>query len=454
MKNEAPDLGKGKIGSLMVKLALPSIIAQLVNLLYNMVDRIYIGHIPENGDMALTGLGLCFPILMMVSAFASLIGFGGAPRVAINMGKGMNEKAEEIVGNCITALVIIAIVLTVITQISAVPLLRIFGASDVTLPYAESYLRIYLLGSICVLVSIGMNPFINAQGFSKIGMKTVVIGAICNIVLDPIFIFKFGMGVKGAALATIISQGVSMIWVMNFLTGSKTKIRIKRENLRVRKEVLLPVLALGIAPFVMNLTESAINIAFNMSLSKYGGDLAVGAMTILASIMQFMFIPSQGLTQGAQPIMSFNYGAGNTERVKATFRLLLKCCLIYSMTFVLMIELFPEVFVRLFHDKSMELINLTTWALRVYMSGCCILGVLSAVQSAFMALGQAKMSLFVACSRKLIFLIPLIFVLPHFFENKVFAIFLAEPVADVMAVIIASVLFAANIDKILQTKAK
>lgn len=448
--NNAPNLGEGKIGSLLVKLALPSIVAQLVNLLYNMVDRIYIGHIPKTGDLALTGLGLCFPVLMMVTAFAALIGFGGAPRIAIYMGKGEDEKAEEIMGNCTTAMVITAIVLTIVTELVSVPILRAFGASASTLPYALSYLRIYVLGTICVLIAVGMNPFITTQGFSQIGMKTVLIGAVCNIVLDPILIFGFHMGVEGAALATIISQGVSAVWVIRFLTGTKTKIRIKRKHLHLRAEVILPVLALGVAPFVMNITESAINVAFNSSLSRYGGDIAVGAMTILASVMQFLFIPAQGLTQGAQPIISFNYGAGKIERVKKTYHLLIRCCLIYTLVFCVVIELFPGVFVRLFNNNSPELIATTTWALRVYMAGAGIFGIQSAIQSTFMALGQAKLSLFIACMRKLILLIPLIYILPNFFSDKVFAVFMAEPVADVLSVLIASALFAMNINKILE----
>lgn len=447
--NKAPNLGEGKIGPLLTKLALPSIVAQLVNLLYNMVDRIYIGHIPKVGGLALTGLGLCFPILMMVTAFAALIGFGGAPRVAIHMGRDENEKAEEIVGNCTTAMILVAIVLTIVTEIAAVPILRIFGASDSTLPYALSYLRIYIIGTICVLISVGMNSFITTQGFSKIGMKTVLIGAVCNIILDPILIFGFNMGVQGAALATIISQGVSAVWVLLFLTGHKTKIRIKKQYLHIRKEVILPVLALGVAPFVMNLTESAINVAFNSSLSRYGGDIAVGAMTILASVMQFLFIPVQGFTQGAQPLLSFNYGAEKMDRVKQTIRMMMLVCTAYTLIFCGLIELFPEFFVRLFNNNSPELIATSTWALRIYMAGTCIFGIQMAVQQTFMSLGQAKLSLFIACMRKLILLLPLIYIMPMFMADKVFAVFLAEPVADVLSVVIATTLFVMNINKIL-----
>ncbi|MDD3402818.1 MAG: MATE family efflux transporter [Hespellia sp.] len=450
--NQEPNLGEGKIGTLMVKLALPAIVAQLVNLLYNMVDRIYIGHVPEVGSLALTGLGLCFPILMIVTAFSSLIGFGGAPRIAIFMGKGQNDKAEEIVGNCTSAIVISALLITIIMEILAVPMLNLFGASESTLPYALSYLRVYLVGSVCVLVAVGMNPFITTQGFSKTGMKTVLIGAALNIILDPIFIFGFQMGVQGAALATILSQSVSAVWVIRFLVGKKTKIKIKKEHLKIKASVIFPVLALGVSPFVMMLTESALNIAFNASLSRYGGDIAVGAMTILASVMQFLFIPVQGLTQGTQPIISFNYGSGQIERVRKAYRRLIVCSLTYTLVFWGIIELFPETFVRIFNNNSPELIATTTWALRVYMGAAGIFGIQMAVQQIFMALGQAKISLFIACLRKIILLIPLIYILPLLLEDKVFAIFLAEPVADLLSVVIASLLFVTNIGKILGKK--
>lgn len=447
------NLGEGKIGLLLFKLAVPAIVAQMVNMLYNMVDRIYIGHIAESGALSLTGLGLCFPVIMMIGAFSSLIGFGGGPQVAIWMGKQDKEQAEKILGNCFTTLIILALLLTVFFEITAVPILKLFGASADTLPYALSYLRIYVLGTICVMIAIGMNPFINTQGFSKDGMKTVVIGAVCNILLDPIFIFAFGMGVQGAALATVISQGVSAIWVLRFLFGKKTIIKIKKENLMPKAKVMLPVLALGVSPFIMSATESVLNIAFNMSLSKYGGDVAVGAMTILSSISQLQFMPVQGLAQGAQPITSYNYGAGNTERVKKTYRLLTLCCFAYTMAFWALAELFPGAFVRIFNN-SPELLETTTWALRIYLAASGVFGLQSAVQQTFIALGQAKISLFIACLRKIILLIPLIYILPMFFADKVFAVFLAEPVADLISVITAVTLFTINIPKILKTAEK
>ncbi|HCT89867.1 MAG TPA: MATE family efflux transporter [Lachnospiraceae bacterium] len=443
------NLGKDPVGPLLMKLAIPTIIAQLVNLLYNLVDRIYIGHIPEVGGMALTGLGLCFPVIMMITAFSSLIGAGGAPRSAIYMGKGDMDSAEHILGNCTAMLLGISVALTAVLEMSGPAILRMFGASDNTFPYAISYMRIYVFGTVCVMMTLGLNMFVTTQGFSKISMMTVLIGAILNIILDPIFIFAFGMGVQGAALATIISQGVSALWVLRFLTGPKTKLRIRVGKMHVKRTVILPVMALGIAPFIMNITESLLNVAFNSSLSKFGGDAAVGAMTILSSIMQLQFLPVQGLGQGAQPLISFNYGAGNISRVKKTFRILLVSSLIYTLVFWGFVELFPGVFVRLFNNNSPELISLTKWALRIYMGATGLFGIQMAVQQTFMALGQAKLSLLIACLRKVILLIPLIYILPLFFSDKVFAVFLAEPVADLLSIITAGTLFAVNINKIL-----
>lgn len=444
-------LGEGSVGKLMLRLAVPTIVAQLVNLLYNMVDRIYIGHIPGNGDLALTGLGLCFPIIMIVTAFANLIGGGGAPRIAIHMGRGEKEEGEKIIGSGVAALVVIAIAITVTLEIFGAPVLRLFGASESTLPYALSYLRIYVAGTLFVLLALGLNPYITTQGFSKDAMKTVLIGAVCNIILDPIFIFVFKMGVAGAALATIISQGISAMWVVLFLTGKRTNLKIKKRYLRLDTKVLLPVLALGVSPFIMTATESAINICFNMSLAEYGGDVAVGALTILSSIMQLQMLPVQGLAQGAQPIISYNYGAQKVDRVKKAFRVLLIFSLVYTLVFWAAVQLAPGMFVSIF-NKSPELYETATWALRIYMSATGIFGIQMAVQQTFVALGQAKLSLFIACLRKIILLIPLIFILPQFFADKVFAVFLAEPVSDFVSVMVAGTLFAININKILKEK--
>lgn len=448
------NLGEGSVGKLLLKLAFPAIIAQMVNMLYNMVDRIYIGHIPEIGDLALTGLGLCFPVIMIISAFSSLIGSGGAPRAAIYMGKGRPEEGEKILGNCVASLLFIALTLTVLLEIFGEKILFLFGASENTIVYALPYMRIYVAGTIFVMISLGLNAFITTQGFANVAMKTVMIGAVCNIVLDPVFIFLFDMGVEGAALATVIAQGVSAMWVIRFLTGEKTKLRIRKENLRIQPQIMLPVLALGVAPFIMSSTESILNIAFNSSLSKYGGDVAVGAMTILSSILSLMFMPAQGLAQGAQPIISYNYGAGKMERVRKAYKILITTCFSYTMIFWIFLNLFPEFFVRLFNSSSPELVEKTVWALGIYMAGSGVFGIQSGVQQTFVALGQAKFSLFIACLRKIILLIPLIYILPAFMEDKIFAVFLAEPVADFISVSVAASLFFLNINKILSKTAR
>lgn len=448
-KKETTDLGKDSLGRLLLKLAIPAILAQLVNMLYNIVDRIYIGHIPGEGALALTGLGLCFPIIMLVMAFSGLVGMGGAPRAAIYMGKGEVEKAENILGNCVTMLTGVSVILTAVFLIFGENLLYLFGASETTMPYALPYMRIYVCGTIFVQFALGLNSFITTQGFATISMTTVIIGAALNIILDPIFIYAFGMGVEGAALATIVSQAVSALWVVRFLCGKKTKLRIQKKNLRLKKEFILPVLALGISPFVMQSTESLINISFNSSLSKYGGDMAVGAMTILSSVMQLVWLPLSGLTQGAQPIISYNFGAGNIQRVKKTFRMLLVCALGFSFLMGSVIMLFPEVFVNIFNKDSQELFEITVWAMRIFMAGTIILGIQSACQQTFLALGQAKISLVLACLRKIILMIPLIFILPHLCRDKVFGVFLAEPVSDVIAVLVTATTFAIAFPRIL-----
>ena len=449
--NQSSELSRAPVGKLLFKLAIPAITAQLINMLYNLVDRIYIGHIAEVGDVALTGVGVTLSVILLISASASLVGMGGAPQAAIKMGEGNNQYAEKILGNCTALMVVMSLVLTTLFMLFKKPILLAFGASSVTLPFAIDYITIYLIGTISVQISLGLNMFISSQGFAKTSMSTVLIGAIINIILDPIFIFVFNMGVTGAALATIISQTVSALWVLRFLTGNKTIIKIRKENLRIQKEVILPIVALGVAPFIMQATEAAISICFNTSLLKYGGDVAVGAMTILMSIMQLVMLPIQGLTQGAQPIISFNFGARKMDRVKKTFYLLLACCLMYTFVFALCIQFMPEIFVRLFTNKE-SLIELACWAIKIYMFGTAIFSIQIACQQTFVALGQAKISLFLACLRKLILLIPLIFILPNFFSDKVFAIFLAEPVSDIIAVMVTGTLFALKFNKILSQK--
>ena len=434
------NLGEEPIGRLLMTLAVPAITSQLVNALYNMVDRMYIGHIPKIGSTALTGVGVCFPLIMIISAFASLIGMGGAPRASIYMGKKDNKTAEKIMGNCFTALVIIAVILTAVVLLFQEPLLYLFSASRETIGYAKEYMSIYAVGTIFVQLTLGMNAFISAQGFSKISMLTVVIGAVTNIVLDPVFIFLFDMGVAGAALATILSQALSAVWAVWFLCGKKTVLRLKKENLRIRLPLLMPCVGLGVAPFVMQSTESILLLCFNSSLLKYGGNLAVGAMTILSSVMQFAMLPLQGLTQGGQPIISFNYGAGNMARVKKAFQIQTVCCFTFAFVLWAAVELAPGLFVAVFTNDP-QLAELTKWALRIYMACVLLMGIQISCQQSFIALGNSRVSAFLAIFRKIIVLIPLIYILPMLLEDKVFAVFLAEPVADAVAVTTTSALF-------------
>lgn len=437
-------LGTEPIGGLLAKLALPTVAAQLINMLYNIVDRIYIGHIPGEGAMALTGVGVCMPIIMVVSAFASLVGYGGSPRASIYMGKNDQKTAESILGNCFALLVLISLGLTAVLLAWSRPLLLTFGASENTIGYAVSYMNIYACGTLFVQLTLGMNAFITAQGFAKTGMLSVLIGAVCNIVLDPVFIFVFDMGVPGAALATILSQAVSCIWVLAFLFGKKTVLRIRRENLRLSAPVILPCVALGLATFIMQTSESILSVCFNSSLLKYGGDIAVGAMTILSSVMQFAMLPLQGLGQGAQPIISYNYGAGNGKRVKDAFFLLLKCSVIYSLLLWLSVELAPHLFAGIFTSNP-ELVEFSSGALRIYMAGMFLFGVQMACQMTFNSLGNAKASIAVAVVRKFVLLIPLIYAMPLLFssspEAQTRAIYMAEPIADILAVTFTATLF-------------
>lgn len=447
MQNDKSFLGKEPVGRLLFQLAIPTVMAQIINMLYNVVDRIYIGHIPGSGALALTGVGVCMPIILIVSAFASMVGSGGAPRATIAMGKNEEDQAEQILGNCVTLQLIISVILTTVLLTFGRQILLAFGASENTIEYACAYLNIYAIGTIFVQLTLGMNTFITAQGFAKIGMLSVLIGAVANIVLDPIFIFKFGMGVRGAGLATVISQAMSCTWVMAFLLGKKTYLRIKRRNMRLKKNVVVPTLTLGLAAFIMQSSESIISVCFNSSLLRYGGDLAVGAMTILTSVMQFAMLPLQGLGQGAQPIISYNYGAHNAKRVKETFGLLVKVNLCYSIILWLCVQLFPGTFVSMFTSDA-QLLTFGKSALRIYMAVMFVFGIQVACQLTFSALGNAKASIMVAVMRKFILLIPLIYLLPHLFaKNPLMAVYLAEPVADTLSVIFASTLFAFQFKK-------
>lgn len=441
MENDKSFLGTEPIGKLLLRLAVPTVAAQIINMLYNIVDRIYIGHIPEIGALALTGVGVCMPLIMIVSAFAALVGNGGAPRATIYMGKEDKASAEKTLGNCFLVQIIISIILTIVLLVWNRDFLLAFGASENTIGYAVDYMNIYALGTIFVQLTLGMNAFITAQGFAKTGMLSVLIGAVANIILDPIFIFGFGMGVQGAALATIISQALSCIWVVSFLFGKKTYLKIKKTNIGLDPKIIFPSLSLGLSFFIMQASESVISICFNSSLLKYGGDIAVGAMTILTSVMQFAMLPLQGLGQGAQPIISYNYGAGNADRVKGAFKLLLKCSMCYSTLLWACIMLFPQLFAAMFTTDA-ELISFTKNALRIYMAVMFIFGIQMACQMTFTSLGNAKASIIVAVMRKFILLIPLIYIMPHIFtSNQTMAVYMAEPVADVIAVTFTAILF-------------
>lgn len=433
-------LGIMDIKKLFLSMAFPAIIGQLVSLIYNLVDRIYIGHIPEIGGDALAGVGVTAPIIIIISAFAYLIGAGGAPLASISMGQGNEKHGERIMGNAFFSLVVISFLITGFILVCMDKILFAFGASEVTYVYAKEYLTLYTFGTIFVMITLGMNSFITAQGFAKTAMLTVSIGALINIVLDPIFIFLLKMNVRGAALATIISQGISAIWVMKFILGKETILKLEKKNFKIDKGIMSKTIQLGMSPFVMNVTESFIMIAFNTSLLKFVGDAAVGAMTILSSCMMIVFLPLSGLTQGSQPIMSYNFGARNRERVKESFKILLISCFGYATTMFVLFQLFPGVFARFFTSNP-DILTLATRGLRIYMGGIFAMGVQIACQQTFISMGNAKTSLFLAVLRKIILLIPLIYILPMFFQDKFFAVLLAEPVSDIIASIVTAITF-------------
>lgn len=448
--DEKAFLATDPLGKLLLRLALPTVAAQLINMLYNIVDRIYIGHIPETGALALTGVGVCLPLIMIVSAFAALVGNGGAPRATIAMGQGNKEKAEQILGNCFALQIVVSVVLTVILFLGDRTFLMAFGASGNTIEYAVAYMDIYAIGTIFVQMTLGMNAFITAQGFAKEGMLSVLIGAVANIILDPVFIFVLGMGVRGAALATILSQAISCLWVLSFLFGKRTFLKLRSSNIRLSPSVLLPCVALGAATFIMQASESVISVAFNASLLQYGGDLAVGAMTILSSVMQFAMLPLQGLGQGAQPIISYNYGAGKRDRVKKAYFLLLRVSFLYSCLLWLLVQLFPQAFAAMFTSDA-QLVAYTSHALRIYVAALFLFGIQMACQMTFTSLGKAKQSILVAVMRKFILLLPLIYLMPQLFRaDQAQAVYMAEPVADTLAVLFTVVLFFFTFRKVLR----
>lgn len=447
-KESISDIGKESIGKLLFKLAIPAIAAQLANLFYNIIDRIYIGHIPSIGTHALTGVGLTFPIIMITSAFSSLIGMGGAPRAAIKMGENKYNEAENILGNCFVTLIAISLILTLFLMIFKERLLLILGASAETLPYSLNFLNIYIWGTLFTQITLGLNPFISTQGFSKISMISVIIGGGVSVILDPIFIFILKMGVSGAALANVIAQFISVMWVLKFLTGNKTTLKIRKENMVIKKAVIIPVFLLGSSSFTIQSTDSLLNIVFNSSLQNYGGDIAVGSMTIMYSLMQVLTLPVLGMTQGAQPIISYNYGAVNNERIKKTFKLLIICALSFTTVYWTFVMVAPRFLASLFTNDT-KLLESIIWSIRIYMSVAFFIGVQISCQQTFIALGQAKLSVILALLRKVILLIPLIYILPNFFSNKVFAVFLAEPISDFLAVTITIITFVIQFRKIL-----
>lgn len=440
MESNKEFLGAESVGRLLFRLSIPTVVAQLINMLYNIVDRIYIGHMPGDGSMALTGVGVCMPLIMLVAAFAALVSSGGAPRASIFMGQRDHESAEKTLGNCFSLQLIVSAVLTAVLLIWNEELLLAFGASENTIGYATDYMSIYAIGTLFVQMTLGMNTFITAQGFTTISMIAVVIGAVCNIALDPVFIFGLDMGVKGAALATILSQAISCVWVIAFLCGKKTRLRLGKENMRLQRNIILPCIALGTAAFIMQASESVISVCFNSSLLRYGGDIAVGAMTIMVSVMQFAMLPLQGIAQGAQPITSYNYGAKNADRVKKTFRLLLITCMTYSIALWTAVMLFPKAFVGIFTpDKA--LMDFAAPMLRIYLGGVCLFGIQIACQMTFTSLGKAANSIIVAVVRKFVLLLPLIYIMPHILADQTKGVYMAEPVADVIAVTFTAILF-------------
>lgn len=446
MNNDKTFLGTEPVGRLLLKLAVPTVIAQLVNMLYNIVDRIYIGHMPGDGSLALTGVGVCMPLILIISAFSAFVASGGAPKASIFMGKGDYDSAEKILGGCVTMQIVISVVLTVVLRIFGKKLLLAFGASENTISYALSYMNIYVLGTLFVELTLGLNAFITGQGFAKVGMITVLIGAAANIILDPIFIFLFKMGVAGAALATVISQGISCVWVLVFLCGKKSAVRLKVENLIGGVRLLAPCVALGLSTFIMQSSESVISVCFNSSLLKYGGDIAVGAMTILSSVMQFAMLPLQGIAQGAQPVTGYNFGAGNGERVKKSFKILLILSVSYSTLLWLTIMAFPQMYAHLFTNNA-QLIEFSAGALRIYCAAMFMFGIQIACQMTFISIGNAVCSIALAVLRKFVLLIPLIYILPNFMSDKTAAVYTAEPTADMIAVVCTALLFASRFKK-------
>lgn len=423
-----------------LKLAVPAVAAQLINILYNLVDKMFIGHIPEVGKQALAGVGVTTPVILAISAFAALVSMGGAPKASIFLGKGDTVQAEKVVGSCTWMLLLLSVLLTILMLAFGRPVLLLFGASEDTISFAVSYMNIYCLGTVFTQLTLGLNAFITAQGKTLISMKNVAIGAVTNIILDAVFINGFQMGVRGAALATVISQGVSATFVIRYLQSEKSTLKLERRQIRFDKEILLPCIFLGTSPALMQLTENLVAISFNTSLQKYGGDTAVASMSILNSVMQFVMLLLPGLVQGAQPLLSYNLGARNIKRVKKTFRLLLVSCVTGSFMIWLLCMICPQIVAGIFTNDT-ELIQYTEWSMRIYLSVMLIYGIQVACQYSFVALDQARTVIFLTIWRKIVLLIPLIFILPLVWSGSVTGVFLAEPIADTIAVCTTAPMF-------------
>ena len=423
------DFSKGSIVKNIINLAVPMTLAQLINVLYNVVDRIYIGRIPGAGSLPLTGVGLCLPILSMVTAFANLFGMGGAPLCSIERGRGNVDEAERIMGNSFAMMVLFGVGLTVLGLVLKRPMLYLFGASDATYPYADQYVTIYLLGSLFVMAGLGMNSFINSQGFGRIGMMTVLLGAVANIILDPTFIFVFHMGVQGAALATIISQFLSAAWIIRFLTGPRTILKLRRSAMKLERRRVLKIMGLGLSGFTMSITNSLVQIVCNATLRDFGGDLYVGAMTVINSIREVVQMPVQGLTNSAQPVMGFNYGAEKYGRVRQAIKFTSAVSIVYTCAIWAGLYFAPGFFIGIFSSEE-ELLAIGVPAMHIYYFGFFMMSLQMAGQAVFVALGRAKNAVFFSIFRKVIIVFPLTVILPHFWGLGTDGVFLAEPISN------------------------
>lgn len=435
-------LARQPVPVVFCKLAIPAVAAQLINVLYNLVDKMFIGHIPDVGKEALAGVGVTAPVILAISAFAALVSMGGAPKASILLGKGESKAAERVVGTCTWMLLLISVLLTVIMLAFGRPILLLFGASSATIPFAVTYMRIYCLGTVCTQLTLGLNAFITAQGKTLVSMGNVAIGAMTNIVLDALFINGMGLGIAGAAWATVISQGVSAGFVIRYLCAGDSALRLRWQTIRFDGKLLWACVLLGTSPALMQLTENLVAISFNTSLQTYGGDMAVASMSILNSVMQFVMLLLPGLVQGAQPLLSYNLGAGNIPRVKRAFRLLLVCCVTGSFLIWLLCMARPDVVASIFTDDT-ALVTYTAWSMRIYLAMLLIYGVQVACQYSFVALDQAPKAIFLTIWRKIILLIPLIFLLPRIWPDAVMGVYLAEPIADTIAVCTTAPMFLA-----------